>query len=280
MICAPVQFKGEVLGTIQAINPVQGSFTDEDLALLVNLANIASSAVAHAQQYARTQAAEARYARLFQDSVDPIILTDLDGNIVEANRQASEFTGYDRHELLQLNIRALHPEGTRWPDVDNLKPDEVTILTNRALTQAGDLIHVEVYAKRTLFDSTELLQWIYHDISKRVELEMMREDLTAMLFHDLQSPLGNVITSLELMEFEIPREGGSTLWAMLDIAIRSSRRLQTLIHSLLDINQLEAGHPVSDRSRVDVYKLVEDVREIEQPNLEKREVDFVRRLGA
>ena len=278
MICAPVQFKGEVLGTIQAINPMQSAFTGEDLDLLVNLANIASSALAHAQQYARTQAAEARYTRLFQDSVDPILLTNLKGNIVEVNRQAARFMGYSRSEMRRMNITDLHPQEMEWPDVDSITPDKVTMLTNQVVTQTGEPIHVEVYAKRTLFDNNELLQWIYHDISQQIELEKMREDLTAMLFHDLQSPLGNVITSLELLQLEIPTDNESTLSIMLDIAMRSSRRLQTLIRSLLDINQLEAGHPISERDRVDIYELVDDVIEIEKPNFEKRTTVFIRRL--
>ncbi len=278
MICAPVQFKGEVLGTIQAINPMQSSFTEDDLDLLVNLANIASSALAHAQQYARTQAAEARYTRLFQDSVDPIFLTDLAGNIVEVNRQAARFMGYSRAQMRRMNIKNLHPEEMEWPDVDGITPNRVTMLTDQVVTNTGEQIHVEVYAKRTLFENNELLQWIYHDISQQIELEKMREDLTAMLFHDLQSPLGNVITSLELLNLEIPTDNNSTLSIMLDIAMRSSRRLQTLIRSLLDINQLEAGHPVSERESVDIYKLIDDVVEIEKPNLEKRTVKFIRRL--
>lgn len=278
MICAPVQFKGEMLGTIQAINPVQGSFTSEDLELLVNLASIASSALANAKQFARTQAAEARFTRLFQDSVDPIILTNLNYEIVEVNQQATRFMGYSRQELRRMKVYDLHPKETVWPEIEMIIPDEVTVLTNQALTKGGNLIHVEVYAKRTSFEANEFLQWIYHDISKQVELEKMREDLTAMLFHDLQSPLGNVITSLELLQYEIPADSDSSLRIMLDIAMRSSQRLQTLVRSLLDINQLEAGHPVSERTKVAIYNLIEEVHEIERPNFEKREVDFVRQL--
>ncbi|MEJ2746607.1 MAG: GAF domain-containing protein [Anaerolineae bacterium] len=280
MICAPVEFQKKVLGTIQAINPLQGKFTHDDLALLINLANIASSAVAHAQQYARIQAAEARYTQLFQDSIDPIVLTDFEGTIVEANYQASRFMGYSRRELRQMNIKQLHPPDMEWPEFDAIQADAVTVLTNRVYTQPGDLIHVEVYAKRILSNNTKFLQWIYRDISEQVELTRMRDDMTAMLFHDLQSPLGNVITSLELLQLEIPPESDDTLVMMLDIAMRSSRRLQTLIRSLLDINQLEAGHPVSERSKVDIYKLVDDVFEIERPHFEKRDLAFVREMDS
>jgi PAS domain S-box-containing protein len=280
MICAPVHFKNEVLGTIQAINPVQGKFTQDDLALLVNLANIASSAVAHAQQYARIQAAEARYTRLFQDSISPIVLTDLEGNIVEVNHQASQFMGYDREDMRQMNIKQLHPENTDWPPFSSIQADTLAVLKNKVITNIRELIYVEVYAKRTLSNNNEFLQWIYRDISKQVELEVMRDDMTAMLFHDLQSPLSNVITSLELLQMEIPPESDDTLQMMLDIAMRSSRRLQTLVRSLLDINQLEAGHPVSNRSTVDVYKLIDEVHEIERPHFEKRDIEFVREMDA
>jgi signal transduction histidine kinase len=53
-----------------------------------------------------------------------------------------------------------------------------------------------------------------------------------------------------------------------------------LIRSLLDINQLEAGHPISGRSTVDIYKLVDEVYEIERPHFEKRDIDFVREMDS
>jgi PAS domain S-box-containing protein len=276
MICAPMQFKGEVLGTIQAINPVEGTFTRQDLQLLINLANIASTAIANAQQYARTLEAEARYVSLFQDTVDPIILTDLRGEIVEANRRAIEMLGYGREELLGMKIEELHRATTTLPKAHRIRSDKVHVFTSKVIPKNNQLIPVEVYTKRTLYGDNELLQWIHHDISKQVELEEMRQDLTAMLFHDLQSPLGNVISSLELLAYEIPSTvKNSALFSMLDIAKRSSQRLQTLIRSLLDINRLEAGHPASKRTSVDIYDLIDEVREIERPNFEQRGIEFV-----
>jgi len=278
MICAPMQFKGDVLGTIQAINPNEGTFTHEDLDLLVNLANIASTAIANAQQYARTQAAEARYTSLFQDTIDPIILTDLDGRIIEANRRAIEFFGYDRTQLLSKYIHDLHAPSVKLPAAKSIRRDKVTLFESKAVANDSS-IPVEVYAKRTLYGNNEVLQWIYHDISKQVELEKMREDLTAMLFHDLQSPLGNVISSLELLAYEIPPMAeDSPLLSMLDIAKRSSQRLQTLIRSLLDINRLEAGQPISEQIRVDIYNLIDEVWEIERPNFEQRRIQFAHEL--
>lgn len=279
MICAPMIFKGEVLGTIQAINPIDGTFTEEDLDVLVNLANIASTAIANAQQYARTVAAESRYTSLFQDTVDPIILTDMRGRIIEVNRRATDMLGYTYSELLNMSIQDLHPDTAVLPKAKKIRSDKVLMFHSDVRTKSTTPIPMEVYTKRTVHGEEQQLQWIHHDITEQVELEKMREDLTAMLFHDLQSPLGNVISSLELLAYEIPTEAAnSPLYAMLDIARRSSRRLETLIRSLLDINRLEAGQPIMEQVRVNVNDLVTDVFEIELPNFEQRRVQFANNL--
>lgn len=276
MICAPIHSKGEVLGTIQAINPtLAGVFTRQDLDLLINLANIASSAVANAQQFARTQAAETRYMNLFQDSIDPIILTDLNGRIIEANQNAFAFFGYQRTQLLSHHIRDLHPANALLPKPDDISADKVLRFRTLALKAPQQSVHVEIHVKRTGFASSDVLQWIHHDISQQVELEQMREDLTAMLFHDLQSPLGNVISSLELMRYEI---SDPLQLSMLDIATRSSNRLQTLVRSLLDINQLEAGHPVRTLNEVEPHTLFDYVWDVEEPNFERRGIAFERQV--
>lgn len=281
MICAPMIFKEIPLGTIQAINPLDGEFTEEDLDVLVNLANIASTAIANAQQYAQTLAAESRYTSLFQDIVDPIILTDMRGRIVEANRRASDMLGYKRNELLHMSIQELHPDTAVLPTAKKIPSDKVLMFHSEVHAKNAPPIPMEVYTKRTIHGDDQLLQWIHHDITEQVELEKMREDLTAMLFHDLQSPLGNVISSLELLAYEIPPESqNSPLATMLDIARRSSRRLETLIRSLLDINRLEAGQPVTEQIRVDIYELINEVHEIELPNFEQRQIHFANNLPA
>ncbi|HID50685.1 MAG TPA: GAF domain-containing protein [Anaerolineae bacterium] len=279
MICAPMEFKGQVLGTIQAINPIAGVFSKQDLDLLVNLANIASTAIANAQQFARIQVAEARYTSLFQDSVDPIILTDLDGKIVEANQCTFSFLGYGRDTLLDLFINDLHPNLDGLPPVNIISSQEPTVFQSKLVNKEGTTTPVEVYVKRMEYGENDLLQWIHHDISKQVELEQMRDDLTAMLFHDLQGPLGNIISSLELLSYELPEvEPGSSQYEMLDIARRSSQRLQALIRSLLDITHLEAGRPVNEQKSVNIYPLVDEAYEVERPNFEQRRVKFVKKL--
>ncbi len=87
------------------------------------------------------------------------------------------------------------------------------------------------------------LQWILRDVSERQALDELRADLTSMIFHDLRSPLGNVISSLEVLHASLPADD-ETLQSVLGIALRSGRRLSRLVESLLDLGQLESGKAV------------------------------------
>lgn len=271
MICAPLIAQGEVLGTIQAINPSTGHFTPDDLDLLVNLANLASSALANARQFERVQAAEARYLGLFDDSINSIILTDLQGGIVEANRQAYLELGILQDSLVGRSIHDFHviSEG-QTIDLEGIASLAMSKVSKfRLLLRRRDdtPLPVEVHVKRTSFHGDPLLQWIYHDISQQVELDKMRQDLTAMLVHDLQNPLGNVISSLELLRLELSQESGAVADSILDVALKSSRRLQNLIRSIMDITHLESGHPLADLSPFDLVALVMDTIQITEPLL-------------
>ncbi len=279
IVCAPIQHKGEVLGTIQAINPVQGAFTQRDLELLVNLTNIASSAIGNAQQYARAQAAEWRYLNLFQDSISPMILTDMEHMIAEINGRASLFFGYERDKLIGAPISNLFPKDVVLPEVSRITGGFIRSFKSQVFAIEGQPIPVEVYVKQTSFRvGAELIQWQFHDLTHQVELEEMRRDLMAMLFHDLQSPLSNVMSSLELMRYEVPPGDDSILGSMLDIAYRSSSHLQGLINSLLDIDRLEAGDPIKEQTAVPVSQLLDVAIDMEKPDYERRSTQLIQEI--
>lgn len=275
MICAPLKANARVLGTIQAINPPAGKFTKDDLRILMRIAGLASSALSKSEQYKLVQEAESRYLNLFEDSVDPIIITTTDGIIREVNRRTCEFLKYDLDQLIGSSIDMLH----QHPIVGELPPEmaegAVQTLERRAMTRDGEFIPVEVYVKRITGPTHNELQWIYHDISKQRELEQMREDLTAMLFHDLQNPLSNVISSLELLANDLlPEDIDPIVAMMVTVAFRSSQRLRHLIRSLLDINQLEAGSPVHEKDCHSISDMFAYIGEMMEVPIETKGVTF------
>jgi K+-sensing histidine kinase KdpD len=96
-------------------------------------------------------------------------------------------------------------------------------------------------------------------------LDSLRNDLISMIFHDLQSPLANVVSSLDVVESILQEKEDSTLESLIDIASRSTQRIQRLINSLLDINRLEAGQPLGARQPVSPHRLAEEALDLVQP---------------
>jgi PAS domain S-box-containing protein len=217
---------------------------------------------------------------LFQDGVDPIILTDLSGTIVKANERTFEFLGFGSDELNGRNIAGLYQPGQVLPVFSSLPAGSVQVFDGIMPAKKNrDLLHVQVHATRYALDGSDIVQWIHHDVTRQVELDQLRQDLAAMLVHDLQSPLGNVLSSLELVRSELPVNSSDALRSMLDVAVRSSRHLQSLVESLMDISHLEAGYPISNRVPVNVGDLIDYVYAVEEPNLEQRGVTLLRSIS-
>jgi two-component system, NtrC family, sensor histidine kinase KinB len=126
---------------------------------------------------------------------------------------------------------------------------------------------IEVHARRVEFDETDSVQWIMRDVTERKELDGLREDLTSMIYHDLRSPLANIVSSLDVIADMMPTgEERETVLSILKIAENSTDRIQRLVSSLLDVNKLESGQAVVDQKVVDalamIQNAVEDVRPV------------------
>jgi len=144
---------------------------------------------------------------------------------------------------------------------------------------------IEVHARRVEFDEADSVQWIMRDVTERKELDGLREDLTSMIYHDLRSPLANIVSSLDVIADMLPEgKDRETVLMILKIAENSTDRIQRLVSSLLDVNKLESGQAVVDQKVVDALALlqnaVEDVRPVSKSRRQALQVDLPEKLSA
>lgn len=262
--CAPIRSRGQVIGVLEAINPRQGSFAPDALLVLTGIGSLAGTAIRHAQLFERLQAAHKRYHDLFDDSIDAIILTDMDGLILEGNRQALHFTGLTSEELRDMPVQKLHAVSLEQVGLsfEHLQDGETRSYESVLRSQLEAEIPVQVYVRRVLIEGDPHLQWTLHDITERKRLDSLRDDLLSMVYHDLRSPLANIVSSLDIMTTMINQQQGDSLQSLLGIAARSTERIYRLTNSLLDINRLESGQPVTNRQPAQVADLVKDALEV------------------
>ncbi len=267
ILCAPIQFEGHTIGVIEGLNPGPGTLDKNTLPLLTGIASIAGNAIAHAQQFSTTQAAKTRYAGLFEDSFDSILITDLNGRIIDANHKTTETFGYNRLELVGKPIRIIHRTDTgplRASGIRELASGTEKAFTSRFTAKDGHEVPVDVHAKRISTPDYEFIQWIARDISERVQFEELQNDLFSMIYHDLRSPLGNVVSSLSMMETTLPEDDALNRSAM-EIAVRATQRISRLTESLLDVRRLESGNAVLTKEDVSIESLANEAAELVRP---------------
>ena len=268
----PIQTSGKAIGVLEAINPISDEFDSEALLVLSGLGSIAGTTIQNAQLFEKLETAHQHYRELFEDSIDPILLTDWGGTIIEANRKALDLIGYDAEQLRKIHIEKVHD--INWeetgPDFNNLKPYQTCTYESNLHTAAGYATPVEVNVRPIKFEDADVLQWIMHNIRARKALDNLRNDLTAMVYHDLRSPLANVTSSLAILRGLVDAEHNETVESILKIASNSTSRIVRLINSLLDINRLELGQNISDQKEVNIVDLAnEAIREL-TPTVESR----------
>jgi signal transduction histidine kinase len=170
--------------------------------------------------------------------------------------------------LIGENVEFLHPgihDEKSWSEL--MRCGELTF-PSQARTGNGREVPVEIKAKHIAHGEREIIEWVERDRSERVRADEAREDQLAMVFHDLRSPLGNVISSLEMLTAALPQDERSADLNMLaDIALRSSRRIIHLLNSLLDIRRLETGQPLDEEPsllQLVIQEAVDQLRSIAQ----------------
>ncbi len=273
---APIQTQAGVIGVLEAINPVSGAFDPDALLVMSGLGSLAGTTIQNAQLYGRLDAERQRYRELFEDSMDPILITDWEGRILEANRQANALSGYSDEELRALTIAQLHEVNlSRTGEKFNLLFDgERCSYESELKKKEGGSVPVEVHVRRVEFEESDSIQWLLRDLTERKDLDALREDLTAMIYHDLRSPLANIVSSVDVLNSLVDPKDESA-HGILTIAANSTARIQRLVSSLLDLNRLEAGQSVADQKVADASALIEQALKDTHPAAEGRRQTIV-----
>ena len=271
-ICIPLMSRERLVGVLTTVNPAPNNLNEDDLALLQAIADQAGIAIYNARLYDALQATHRRYRELFEDSIVPIIITTMDGHIIEANRQAIQISNYSLAELVQHTIFELHQpqKQTLGKNLEKLARTPIISYESQLNTRDMKNTPVEVYVRKVNIEDEEFLQWTLQDISERKELDALRENLIAMIYHDLRSPLSNIISSVDMITVMAPATIAPTLQPVLEIMKRSTDRLGRLISSLLDIHRLEAGQSIVQWQEIDLEELIPEAVQAIQPVIEHK----------
>jgi NtrC-family two-component system sensor histidine kinase KinB len=267
ILAVPIKTNDRTIGVIEVLNPADGGFDEDAQRVLLSVADLAAVAIHNAELYNRARQAERRYESLFDEGSDPVLVLDLDGKILDINRRAIEVFECSHDQAVGMTLSDLLgiPSEVCQESIQQAQAGRRPV-SEVKLESGTEGCILETHMAKIDYGGREAIQWLGHDISERVALEQIREDLTHMVVHDLRNPLGSIMGSLQLIHTAfVEHDQTLPITKLLNVAMRSGQKLYLLIDSLLDLGRLEAKETELSKVSVDVDALVQEAVEQIQP---------------
>ncbi|MEO0563431.1 MAG: ATP-binding protein [Chloroflexota bacterium] len=264
----PLRRGDQPLGVMLFVHGQVDAFTDSVRGFLEEVAELVAEAASKERVRRQEQQTSDRYQWLFEDAITPVIITNMTGSIVTANREACRFLDYDAAILQGMSIRDLRrtsapmvlngngstSRDTKHPTGQALQTNLLSAHDTMLIRSDGEELPVRLKMRKRHFRGNPVIEYVVQDISAEVELSQLRNDLTAMVFHDLRAPLSNIKYSLAVVERFI-KDNPAALNA-LHTARSSNIQLERMVASLLDIQRLEGGEAIIHPRLIPVGRVV------------------------
>lgn len=254
---------GRTIGSLCAMDSKPRTWTDDDLALLADLAHACSAELNHSERHA---VATENLARAIFDTVDvAMAFYGADDRLILANDfawRAADVAGFalDVSPYAGDEVRAadnktsvpyqeqLIPRALRGEHVRSAMNWVGTLGRQIALNGSScTVLHADGTRWGTLIAA--------HDVTRLARELQLKDNFIGTVAHELRTPLSSIIGSLELIAGELKVEPGPLADAM-SIIDRNTQNLQTRIDEL--VNTAERRRTLELRS-TDVAGLVQGV---------------------
>ncbi|NOZ20844.1 MAG: response regulator [Planctomycetes bacterium] len=274
-VCAPIKIDDRILGVVNMNKAEKATpFSDEDLKLLVTLANNAAISLEKARLYQDLEMAyetlkETRdeLSTLFENANDAIVVFSVEnGRILKVNHEAVRLSGFKREELLDMSVSDLSPNSHH-------EAMGALILHTREIGRGslddcllrrkdGAVISVRISASLTGLGQREVIQLFIGDISERKQLqdqllrsERMRAlgELAGGVAHDFNNIIAAILGYAERMRRKTRDPDDDRALSIIE---KSARDGAQIVRRIQDMTRLR-----TDRYFVDVSlnDLLEDV---------------------
>jgi PAS domain S-box-containing protein len=238
--------------------------------------------------------ANARLKAIFDSSPNGIIVLDPEGKVLDWNRGAQQIFGYS-YEEVKGRPYPLAPE----EDYDTFKKDLDSALAGNTVQNVelsrkckdGKMIHMlhshaplrdaegniygalGIYIDMTSMKEAEAeIDKLNIDIATRKGIEQEREDLAAMITHDLKSPLTAITAYAELLlgkniKAEDERE-------MLNVILHNGEKMTEMIDDYLTVYRSHAGKLQLEAAPEEVADILKGLQKDFQPLAEMKGLDM------
>jgi PAS domain S-box-containing protein len=218
---------------------------------------------------------------MIENTTELIFSLDEHQRVTQVNPAVMKILGVSDADFLGHGIQAWVHEEDRSATFTALgkcmigSPD--TSLESRIRKTDGNYIDTVWNARWSAPDKSFFC--IIHDISERKNAERLKQEVMAMVSHDLRSPLASIGVTLELLSDgvlgELSEKGGD----LVGKAEQSVSALIALINDLLDVERLEYGAFALDLQSCQIGQVVTQAIDMIATEAEKKDIRIAQDCG-
>jgi PAS domain S-box-containing protein len=186
-----------------------------------------------------------KYKLAVDGASDHIIITDIDGRIMYANKAAEEITGYSREEMVgnrpTLWGRQMPPAFYEqlWRTIKEEKKAFSGEVINRR--KSGEKYTAELHITPLFMNKKTLYGFvaIERDITTHKEVDRAKTEFVSIASHQLRTPLAVINWYIEMLASEEVGPINKNQRKYLDQVYLASKRMVDLVNSLLSVSRID-----------------------------------------
>jgi len=231
LIYVPLQVRGKTIGVLGVDNRKEGRvLCQEDVTVIMAMADYAAIAIENAQLYNRTEAERSKLETILTQTENGVIVVDTENRLLLINYAAKEAFNVDGDFIGRSVVEAFDDprllELLRAPG-SSPRREEITLSDGRVLN-----LH------RTPIQGVGQ-SVLMHDITHLKELDRIKTEFVTTVSHDLRSPLTAILGYIELVDQVDPLTDQQR--EFVHRAKLSVEQISHLVADLLDLGRIEAG---------------------------------------
>ncbi|MBN2116095.1 MAG: GAF domain-containing protein [Anaerolineales bacterium] len=251
-------------------HPTPHVFTHNEIQLLTSFANHAAMAIENAMLYERSdmrlREQTHRLEALVQSLHDGLILSDLKGAVIYANKRVGELSELSTKTLMGMHVdQILARIAAKTSGKTHRKNGAHKVLNKKGeqtleIPQDGSdrTIHLRLQVFNVNDEEGIPIGHgvFFHDVTADRELDRLKSSLVSTVSHELRTPLAAIKGYVSTMLADDVEWDYASQHEFLTIISEESDRLTNLVNNLLDLSRIEAGSLMLARENCDIREMV------------------------
>ncbi len=227
-----------------------------------------------------------QFREAVSNASDHIVISDVEGKIIYANKGAEQMTGYSKEEMIGKTPAIWGGQMPKkfyeelWHQIKELKQPFAGEITNKRKNGLLYESEVSITPIINIEGNIEYFVGVERDITKAKQIDRSKSEFVSVASHQLRTPLTAINWYSEMLLSGDAGKLNKKQNLYVSEVNASSMRMSELVTALLDVSRIELGTFSSSPKELDIIQVADSVIKEIQVNIKARNQKVIKEYGA